>query len=447
MTDTNPFVPTLSNHPFFNPDLIPAEGLDELCNELWPLVQGHLNESRKKPYGVEYVFRSLIANFITVMRLGEPVLIVPRNKSFFPAKSRYRATQATYGNATKAIDAMVSSGLIAQELGSGQHKVTRSYHGDLKCVREATRVRPTDYLTQCFTPLLVLPVHSLTQWRTDTEVIHLRTKTQDKGKASSTEQVPYDDTPMTNTFRTQVRRINQHLKDHPCHYAGQHRINLMHDHVLRIFNNGDWQQGGRLYGYWPMNLPSGERHLLSIDDEPLADLDFGSCFVALLHVQDGTEFDPEAPDPFTISGYEEYRDMIKQCAYAILNTPKRIGRYPEGVIASGSKPPLTWKQMEAVIFDHIPLFRKYKYSAIGLGLMRRESDILIAVLLDLISQGIGFIPMHDGIMVPASRERLTRDLMLRHYHAITGQRINVKRKEIRRPPQEPSVRLPALSLC
>jgi hypothetical protein len=188
MTDTNPFTPTRSNHPFFNSDLTPAEGLDDLCNQLWPLVMAHLPASRKKPYGIEYVFRSLIANFVSVMRVGEPVLIVPRNKKFFPGKNRYKPDKATYRSAITALEAMVSSGLITQELGSGQYKVTCNYHGDLKCLREATRVRPTDYLTQHLTPLLPLPIHSLTQWREDREVIQLRTKTQDKGKVSSTEQ-------------------------------------------------------------------------------------------------------------------------------------------------------------------------------------------------------------------------------------------------------------------
>jgi hypothetical protein len=44
---------------------------------------------------------------------------------------------------------------------------------------------------------------------------------------------------MTNTFRAEVKLVNQHLKDHPCLYTGQHRVNLMQDHVIRIFNNGD----------------------------------------------------------------------------------------------------------------------------------------------------------------------------------------------------------------
>lgn len=436
MTDTNPFTPTLSNYPFFNPDLIPAEGLDDLCNQLWPLVLAHLPQSRKKPYGVEYVFRSLIANFATLMLIGNQVLIVPRNKRFLKGKSRYRPSQATYDSVTKALDAIASSGLIVQEVGSGQFNVTRNHHGDLRCVRQATTVRPTDYLIQCLTPLLSFPIHSLTQWRQDTEVIHLRLKTQGKGKASSSEQVDYTETHETNALRAEVWQINQHLKAHPCHYAGQHPVNLMQDHVVRIFNNGDWQQGGRLYEYWPMNLPKAERHHLSIDGEPLADLDFGSCFVALLHVHDGTEFDPNAPDPFLIEGYEPYRDIIKQCAYSILNASRRIKNYPEDIAQEdGSRPPLRWREIEELIFLHMPLVEQYAYTAVGLRLMRKESDILIAVLLDLIERGIGFVPMHDGIMVPESKREVTRHLMLKHYRAITRQGIKVKEKTIRKPPE------------
>ncbi len=186
-----------------------------------------------------------------------------------------------------------------------------------------------------------------------------------------------------------------------------------------------------------MNLRKSERHHLRIDNEPMADLDFGSCFVALLHVYDGTEFDPDAPDPFTIEGYEQQRDVIKQCAYAILNAPKRMKNYPDGVIEDGSRPPSRWADMEDIIFTHVPLFEQYAYSALGLKLMRQESDILIAVLLDLIEEGIGFIPMHDGIMVPESKTQLTHDLMLKHYHLLTGQRINVKEKTSRKPPTIP----------
>jgi hypothetical protein len=376
----------------------------------------------------------MIANFVSAMQVGETVLIVPRNKRFLKGKSRYRASQVTYDSVTKALDATASSELIVQEIGSGQFNVTRNHFGDLRCVRQASTVRPTDYLIQCLSSLLTCPIQSLAQWRKDTEVIHLRTKGKDKGKASSSEQVNYTETHETNVFRAEVRRINRHLKDHPCRYAGQHRINLMHDHVTRIFNNGDWNQGGRLYGYWPMNLPKRERHYLSIGGEPLADLDFGSCFVALLHVHDGTEFDPEAPDSFNVKGYEELRDIIKQCAYSILNASRRIKNYPEDIAQEdGSRPSLRWSEMEELIFLHIPLFQQYAYTAVGLTLMRLESDILISVLLDLIERGVGFIPMHDGIMVPESQKDLTRHLMLKHYRAITGQGIKIKEKTIRKP--------------
>jgi hypothetical protein len=442
MVETNPFAITLPNYPFYNADLIPTGDLDSLCNELWPLVMAHLPESRKKPLGVEYVFRSLIANVYTMLMVGKSQFVLPKNKRFLPPRSHYRPPQATYCSVMTALKAMVEAGLIQEYIGSGQFKVTCDVHDEYKCVREATRVGPSTHMVERLAPLRAAPIHNLIQWREDAEVIHLRDKRQDKGKASSSTQVPYNDTPMIDGFRAEVQRINKHLKEHPCHYAGGLRINRMQNHVVRIFNNGDWSQGGRLYGYWPMNLPKDERHYLSIDGEPLADLDFGSCFVALLHVHDGSEFNPDAPDPFFIEGYEQQRDMIKQSAYAILNSDHRMKNFPGNVAQdNGSRPPISWKEMEALIFAHVPLFEQYAYTASGLRLMRKESDILIVVLLDLIEQGVGFIPMHDGIMVPESQKELTRDLMLKHYRAITGQGIKIKEKTINVPSQNPSYHL------
>lgn len=433
MMDESPFTITLANNPFFDTNLQPIGPLADLCSELWPLVAAHIPASRKRPLGEQYVFGSLIANFCRMLLIGKTELTTPRNHDFLKSGSRYRPRKATYHAVTRTLDACVAAGLIEQDIGSGQHKVTSNVHGDLRCVREATRVRPSDYLSDQLRPFLIHEVHRLARWDENAEVIHLRDKVIGDGKSGKSEQVEYEDTPETISFRSQVRRINQHLRAHPCHYSGQRKVNLLDDHVVRIFNSGSWGQGGRLYGYWPMNLPSSERHHLSIDGEPLSDLDFGSCFVALLHVYDGSQFDPLAPDPFRIEGHEEHRNLIKKCAYAILNAKKAITRYPEDV-ADGNQinlPP--WPIVERLIFDHVPLFRRYAYTGLGLTLMRKESDILISILLDLVERGIGFIPMHDGIMVPTSKRALTEMLMLTHYHAQTGQMISIKEKTIGRP--------------
>jgi hypothetical protein len=96
------------------------------------------------------------------------------------------------------------------------------------------------------------------------------------------------------------------------------------------------------------------------------------------------------------------------------------------------------------------LVEKYRYTGLGLRLMRQESDVLIALLLDLTERGIGFVPCHDGLMVPEFKKKLTHDLMLKHYQAITGQRISVKEKTISKPPTAPlimqRVNLPARAL-
>jgi hypothetical protein len=206
MADTNPFVSTLSEPPFFKGNLAPVGDLDSLCNELWPLVMAHLPKSRKRPFSKEYVFRSLVANFLMAMQATEPELIAPRNKHFLNGKSRYQASHMTYDAVTKMLDAATEAGLITQEIGSGKHKLICSYTNGMRHIREATRVRPTDYLIQSLIPLLSLPIHSLVQRSEDAEVILLRgTK---KGKDSG-EQVEYTDTPETDRFRAEVRRINR----------------------------------------------------------------------------------------------------------------------------------------------------------------------------------------------------------------------------------------------
>ena len=78
----------------------------------------HLPESRKKPYGVEYVFRSLIANFATAMQVWRT-----RTDRAEKQEVPYRPSPATephrqpMDSVTKALDAMASSGLILRRLG------------------------------------------------------------------------------------------------------------------------------------------------------------------------------------------------------------------------------------------------------------------------------------------------------------------------------------------
>lgn len=208
----------------------------------------------------------------------------------------------------------------------------------------------------------------------DAKVIHLRDKPDGKSVT-----IEYEVTPETIAMRDEVKRIIAHLRRYPCTHVGP----LVTEHVtdqprlFRVFNNNDWQQGGRLYGYWPQGIKAENRHKLRIQGEPLADMDFASCAVALLHFHDGIEFDPDA-DPFLIPGFEAHRDTIKRASYAILNSPKRLTGYPDG-FSKEERSKLTWSLINELIEEHIPIIYKYEYSGIGLNLSCYESCIMINI--------------------------------------------------------------------
>ncbi len=229
-------------------------------------------------------------------------------------------------------------------------------------------------------------------------------------------------------MRKEVEAINAHLSRYPCTPVSPLVTENVHyqRYLIRIFNNNDWRQGGRLYGYWPQSIKAEDRHKLRIQREPLADMDFGSCAVALLHFHDGSEFDPDT-DPFIIPGFEAHRDTIKRASYAILNSPKKLTGYPDG-FSKEERSKLTWKELNGLIEKHIPIIHKYSYTGIGLTLSYHESCILINVMKMLISSDIGFVPMHDGIMVPESQKGLTSWLMRGCYYYYTKQQIKVKHK-------------------
>jgi hypothetical protein len=59
-------------------------------------------------------------------------------------------------------------------------------------------------------------------------------------------------------------------------------------------------------------------------------------------------------------------------------------------------------------------------SLIGFELQRKESDILVAVLLTCIERGIIVLPVHDAVLCPAARADEVEAVMLDTFKGITG---------------------------
>lgn len=242
--------------------------------------------------------------------------------------------------------------------------------------------------------------------------------------------VDYEDTEESVRLRAQMEEINRFLSTHSIALEGSPQPAF---HLYRIFTLRSpddpvrFNLHGRLYGGFWMTLKASERQRLRIDGEPVADLDFSSMFPRLAYRHVGKE--PPEGDLYAVPGLEKYREGAKAGLSALLSygsemksLPSRLkALLPNGWTAS------RLKQAYAVHHpDLVPLFEK----DFGLDLMFTESRILLAALRTLMEKGISGLPMHDGLMVPASREVAAREAMALASIEIVGVVLPVRRKEI-----------------
>jgi hypothetical protein len=135
--------------------------------------------------------------------------------------------------------------------------------------------------------------------RLQSEVLVLRAAKSD-GEA---EPLEYAETQRTRQLRRQVIAINKILEAAPLRFQGSRGLYVGQDEggqpidplrrsVRRIFNNGSWNQGGRLFdGFWETMRREDRFEILRIateqspEGEPVANVDFGQLFPRLAYVR------------------------------------------------------------------------------------------------------------------------------------------------------------------
>lgn len=261
------------------------------------------------------------------------------------------------------------------------------------------------------------------------EVIHLKGKKRGKGIWADADLIPYQDTDKTRQMRADLQRINERLEYADIDIGSKHTqaIDLNHRRLRRIFTNGDWESHGRFYdGFW-IDLPGNTRRDLLIDDELVAELDFGQMSPRLLYAEVGVK--PTFRDAYAVPGFEAHREGVKKLLNSLISAPKPLTRFPKGVNKL-----LPWwvdstGQMQVIknfqmAFDIVSDFHQPIAAKFGKGLsnwlMYRESEIMNKVLLGLIAEDITALPVHDGLLVAESKAERAREVMLEAFLSLTG---------------------------
>lgn len=246
------------------------------------------------------------------------------------------------------------------------------------------------------------------------------------------ELVDYADTPDTIQFREEMARINAYLAAADIRYEGQRRDqnNRLLDpsprtrFLHRTFSipapakkrgqdlppvtdaDKRFDRGGRLYhrGIFWQGLGKDLRQHIRIDGEPTAYLDFSSMYLrlALLSV----DVEPPAGDLYRrIAGIETeaHRDGIKKVLNAMLFRKGELMRLPRGTRDLLPEALRSAGAVGGAIKGAFPELAGVFGTRQGFELTFTESRILVAALLRLNGRGITALPIHDGMMVAASR--------------------------------------------
>lgn len=359
---------------------------------------------------------ALTCNLMLLTLIDEDAaLAVPRAHASMWGRGRY--ANLVYGqHFLDAIDAMAKLGVLGE--------ISKGYRLSAKA-NAPTLIAPTERLA-AYVPAKNFDPNALRRLD-DPEVLILRS-----GKDDDDQSVPIDyrETRERKLWRGQVTRINQWLRDADIRVVGgEERIRLGKDGNLvllhrrslrRIFNNGSWQNGGRLAGGFWMSMARAERfERIRLDGEVIADADYQQLFPRLAYARAQAE-QPEG-DIYDVAGDKTGRDAWKVLLNAMLFADGQLGNWPKGARDHFPEGTKLRDAIEMLRRKHAPIADLFG-TGLGYQLMKTESDMLIAVVSHLLKQRITALPLHDAVLVARSHAETARNAMQDEFTHRTGSR-------------------------
>ena len=181
---------------------------------------------------------------------------------------------------------------------------------------------------------------------------------------------------------------------------GQH-YDCRRTRYLRVFNR-TMQLGGRWFGPYWQSLPSDIRAALTIDGEPVVELDFRTCHLRLLAALHGFLIDTETIDPFERPGHR--RSDLKLAFNVLVNASS--ARQARRALAAELRPDYgsaTNNRVRGLIEEiqtAFPALSGSWFTAIGRRLQNIDSAICARVQRRLRHAGIPCLSVHDSFIVP-----------------------------------------------
>lgn len=255
------------------------------------------------------------------------------------------------------------------------------------------------------------------------------------GQGSSKVKVDYDDTPVTNKMREDLIKYNNLLKrshidvnvipeegvifgksEYPIAITQKNKF------IRRIFNDLEFETGGRYYGGWYQGLNSEWRNKITINLQPTIEADFSANGIKILYAIEKLEAPEGDAYDLTTVGYnnnkyspEQLRPLLKLCLLIMINA-KSYRQAFEAIKGDRNNPTKKLAQVSnselevilKIFADKHNGIRKYFYSSFGAHLYKYDSTVAEGVINHFTTKGVPVLCIHDSFIIELKyKEELT----------------------------------------
>ena len=169
-------------------------------------------------------------------------------------------------------------------------------------------------------------------------------------------------------------------------------------------------------------LSEEKRAQMTINGEPVTEIDIEACFLTILF---GLLRVPlPNSDMYAIGGIK--RPIVKSWMTISLTNGKLLNRWPPSALSKlrekypSAKMP-TANQVREAVLEHYPWLKSLSDKGIAWPQLQYiESTIMLSTVKELMSRKIPAYPVHDSLIVPASKAAEAVVVLNHHFHSKVG---------------------------
>jgi len=350
------------------------------------------------------VVRMLITNLWEAANASNnPWRGLSRDSNAYSEGTRYHKIYIPF-LVVKIVDHLIELGYIEQR--NGKYNLLTGFG-------RTARIRATDKLLELVrikdTFKVIIP-----NPEDDSETIFL--KSEDK------ELIDYKDFERSETAREELRLLNEFLAKTEVRVdkktlKDSRLTTLTNKRLFRVFNNGDFWAGGRVYGGFWQKIKRIYRKTIKINGEGVTELDYKANHPSLIYrTSTGV---PVPADCYDIKGFD--RDIVKKAVMMMINNPSKDKAAKALVynVWEDLQKKITqddaYKVIDALEELHEPIVPFLYDPKLGMTLQSIEGEIAIEILFNLMKKNIPCLPIHDSFIVSVSHREQLRTAMINAY--------------------------------